>query len=158
MRIAILQSFKCLSSGESLKTNDGNILFILDLISCIGIYSTCYYHSSSGRVGSSIASSLVPPYPSSAARARDRAQALQAYFHQPSSPLPMRAPVIPNTRRSSGHLRLSQGPSLPSSSDQTSSSFFVYPSGLSTRSYPQAENQLSSRNQGWEREIWLLFH
>ncbi|XP_057550767.1 E3 ubiquitin-protein ligase IPI1-like isoform X2 [Amaranthus tricolor] len=114
-------------------------------------------HSSSGRVGSSIASSLVPPYPSSAARARDRAQALQAYFHQPSSPLPMRAPVIPNTRRSSGHLRLSQGPSLPSSSDQTSSSFFVYPSGLSTRSYPQAENQLSSRNQGWERDNLASF-
>lgn len=135
----------------------GVFLFILDLISCIGIYSTYYYHSSSGRVGSSIASSLVPPYPSSAARARDRAQALQAYFHQLSSALPMHAPDIPNTRRSSSHMGLSQGPSLPSSSDQTSNSFFVYPSGLSVRSYPQAENQLSSRYQGWERNNLASF-
>ncbi|XP_021772863.1 E3 ubiquitin-protein ligase RFI2-like [Chenopodium quinoa] len=109
-------------------------------------------HSSGSRVGSSVTSSMIPPYPGSAARARDRVQALQAYFQPPSSSPPMRAPIMSNTRRSSGHRGLSQGAPIPSSSDQTNGGFFVYPSSTSTRSFPEVENPISSRFHGWERD------
>lgn len=97
---------------------------------------------------------MIPPYPGSAARARDRVQALQAYF-QPSTSPPMRAPpIMPSTRRSSssGHQGLFQGAALPSSSDQTAGGFFMFPSGTSTRNFPEAENPVSSRFHGWERD------
>ncbi|KMT14228.1 hypothetical protein BVRB_4g075870 [Beta vulgaris subsp. vulgaris] len=109
-------------------------------------------HSSGGRVGSSVTSSMIPPYPGSAARARDRVQALQAYFQPPSTSPPMRAPIMSNSRRSGGHRGLSQGPPQPSSSDQTAGGFYVFPSNTSTRSFPEAENPISNRYHGWERD------
>ncbi|XP_057540109.1 E3 ubiquitin-protein ligase RFI2-like isoform X2 [Amaranthus tricolor] len=112
-------------------------------------------HSSGGRVGSSVTSSMVPPYPGSAARARDRAQALHAYVHPPSSSPPMRAPIMSNTR-SSGRRGLSQGAPLPSSSDQTGGGFFVFPSGTPPQSFQEAENPLSSRYV-WERDHLASF-
>ncbi|XP_021839483.2 E3 ubiquitin-protein ligase IPI1 isoform X2 [Spinacia oleracea] len=116
-------------------------------------------HSSGGRVGSSVTSSMIPPYPGSAARARDRVQALQAYFQPPSSsPPPMWAPIMSSTRRSSGHRGMSQGAApMPSSSDQSSGGFFVYPPGSSTRSFPEPENPTSSRFHGWERDHLASF-
>ncbi|KAE8728474.1 protein RALF-like 1-like [Hibiscus syriacus] len=62
-------------------------------------------HSSGARTGNSVVTSLIPPYPGSNARARDRVQALQAYY-QPQLPstLPgLRTPIISSSRRSSSH-------------------------------------------------------
>ncbi|KAL2941074.1 E3 ubiquitin-protein ligase RFI2 [Bienertia sinuspersici] len=116
-------------------------------------------HSSGARVGSSVTSSMVPPYPGSAARARDRVQALQAYFQPPSTSPPMRVPppIMPSTRRSSGHRGLSQGAPLPSSSDQTAGGFFMFPSGTSNRSFPEAENPVPNRFHGWDRDHLASF-
>ncbi|GAB2277445.1 hypothetical protein Dimus_012151 [Dionaea muscipula] len=103
-------------------------------------------HSSGSRAGSSVTSSMIPPYPGSAARARGRVQALQAYFQQPSSSPPLRAPV---SRRSSSHRGLSQVGTVVQPSDQTGA-FVIFPSGSSTRNFPEPENP--SRFHGWERE------
>ncbi|XP_021283533.1 uncharacterized protein LOC110416033 isoform X2 [Herrania umbratica] len=77
-------------------------------------------HSSGARAGSSVASSLIPPYPGSNARARDRVQALQAYYQQqqPSTSPAIRTPIIPGSRRSSSHRSLAQVGPVASSSDQ----------------------------------------
>ncbi|KAH9626238.1 hypothetical protein KSS87_018030 [Heliosperma pusillum] len=107
-------------------------------------------HSSGSRVGSSATSSMVPPYPGSAARARDRVQALQAYFQPPNTSSPMRTPLhmLHGTRRSN-HRGLSQVGSLPPLSDQTGG-LYIFPSDTSSRSFPELENP--SRFHGWERE------
>lgn len=79
-------------------------------------------HGSGGRPGSS---TMVPPYPGSVARTRDRVQALQAYFQQPTNsppPPPMRVPLAPSARRSNGHRSIhhhQHHSQLPSSSDRT---------------------------------------
>ncbi|GAB2287309.1 hypothetical protein Dimus_021690 [Dionaea muscipula] len=109
-------------------------------------------HSSGSRGGSSVTSSVIPPYPGSAARARDRAQALQAYFQPPSGSPPIRAP---GSRRSNGHRGLTQAGTIAQSSDHTGG-FFVFPSGSSDRNFPEAENPMSSRFHGWERENWTF--
>ena len=88
-------------------------------------------HSSAARAGSSVSSSMIPPYPGSVARARDRVQALQAYSQQPSNTPAMRTPVMSGARRSSIH----RGPGqvtgqVASSSDQTGG-FYFFPSGSS---------------------------
>ncbi|XP_012434176.1 E3 ubiquitin-protein ligase RFI2 isoform X2 [Gossypium raimondii] len=77
-------------------------------------------HSSGARAGSSVASSLIPPYPGSNARARDRVQALQAYYQQqhPSTSPSIRTPVISGSRRSSSHRIHAQVGPVASSSDQ----------------------------------------
>ncbi|CBI39509.3 unnamed protein product, partial [Vitis vinifera] len=77
-------------------------------------------HSSGARAGSSVASSMIPPYPGSNARARDRVQALQAYYQQqqPSNSPAMRTPMISGTRRSGSHRGLAQVGPVASSSDQ----------------------------------------
>ncbi|KAK9735469.1 hypothetical protein RND81_04G207400 [Saponaria officinalis] len=109
-------------------------------------------HSSGNRVGSSATSSMVSPYPGSAARARDRVQALQAYFQPPStSPPPRHTPLPMNSgsRRTNGHRGVPQVGQLPSSSDQ-SGGFYVFPSTTSSQSFPEAENP--SRFHGWERD------
>lgn len=104
----------------------------------------------SQRVGSSVTSSMVPPYPGSAARARDRAQALQAYFQPPSS-LPVRTPLMPSSRRSNGHRSVSQaGP--PSSSSDQMNGFYVYPPGTSSRNFSEPESPIASRFHPWERD------
>ena len=103
------------------------------------------------RVGNSVTSSMIPPYPGSAARARDRAQALQAYFQPPSGSLPVRTPSMPSPRRSNGHRSMSQaGP--PSSSSDQMNGFYVYPPGTSSRSFPEPESPIASRFHPWERD------
>lgn len=103
--------------------------------------------SSVGRPGSSVASSMIPPYPGSNARARDRVQALQAYYQQqqPSNSTSMRTP---STRRTSSHRGLAQVGPVASSSDQTSG-FYLVPPG---RNFQEAENPLSNRFHSWERD------
>ena len=113
----------------------------------------CAFCSSSARAGSSVTSSMISPYPGSNARARDRVQALQAYYQQqqPSNAPNMRTPTISGTRRSSSHRGLAQVGPVASSSDQTGG-FYYFPSGSSGRNYQEAENPLPSRFHAWERD------
>ncbi|KAF7805087.1 E3 ubiquitin-protein ligase RFI2-like isoform X1 [Senna tora] len=106
---------------------------------------------SSARAGSSAASSMIPPYPGSNARARDRVQALQAYYqqHQPTNSA-MRTPLASGTRRSSSH-RAAQLAPVASSPDQ-SGGFFLVPSGSSGRNFQEQESHLPSRFHAWERD------
>ncbi|OAY44033.1 E3 ubiquitin-protein ligase RFI2 [Manihot esculenta] len=107
-------------------------------------------HSSSARAGSSVASSVIPPYQGSNARARDRVQALQAYYQQlPANSAAIRAPIMSGARRSSGHRGLSQVGAVASSSDQTG--FYFIPPGTSGRSYQEAESP-PTRFRAWERD------
>ncbi|GMP40162.1 hypothetical protein CsSME_00010717 [Camellia sinensis var. sinensis] len=109
-------------------------------------------HGSAARAGSSIASSMIPPYPGSVARARDRVQALQAYFQQPSNSPPVRTPIMSGTRRSSSHRGVTQVGPVASSSDQTGG-FYFFPPASSGRNFPEAENHpMSNRFHVWERE------
>ncbi|XP_054801864.1 E3 ubiquitin-protein ligase RFI2-like [Prosopis cineraria] len=98
---------------------------------------------------SAAASSMIPPYPGSNARARDRVQALQAYYqqHQPSNSV-MRTPIASGTRRSSSHRGSAQLGPVASSPDQ-GGGFFLVPS--TGRSF-QEENHLPSRFRAWERD------
>lgn len=116
--------------------------------------------SSAARAPSSVGSSMIPPYPGSVARARDRVQALQAYFQQPSSSPAMRTPVVSGTRRSSSHRAagIAQVGPVASSSDQTRGGFYFFPSsGSSTaRNFQEAENPMSNPfHHAWEREPHL---
>ncbi|XP_065852414.1 E3 ubiquitin-protein ligase RFI2 [Euphorbia lathyris] len=105
-------------------------------------------HGSSARAGSSVASSMVPPYQGSNARARDRVQALQAYYQQqPGNSPAMRTPGMPGSRRSSSHRGLPQ--TVPSSSDQNG--FYFMPPGTSGRNFQEAENP-QNRFRGWDRD------
>ncbi|KAG7022322.1 E3 ubiquitin-protein ligase RFI2 [Cucurbita argyrosperma subsp. argyrosperma] len=109
----------------------------------------CILFFSSARVGSSVASSMIPPYPGSNARARDRVQALQAYYQQPSTTGSIRAPAISGARRSSSNRGLSQAP-MASSSDQPNG-FYFYSSASSGRNF-QLENTVPNRFHPWERD------
>ncbi|KAG9150661.1 hypothetical protein Leryth_008126 [Lithospermum erythrorhizon] len=106
-------------------------------------------HSSAARPGSSVASSMIPPYPGSVARARDRVQALQAYFQQPSTSSAVRAPVVAGTRRSTGHRGVSQIGPVPSSNDQNGGFYFFQP-GPSGRTFPEVENPIPNPYHAWE--------
>ncbi|CAK9157750.1 unnamed protein product [Ilex paraguariensis] len=106
---------------------------------------------STARARSSIPSSMIPSYPGSAARARDRAQALQAYFQQPSNSVAVRTPFTSATRRSSSHRGLAQVGPASSSSDQTSGTIF-FPSSSSGRNLQEAENTVSNHFHTWEQE------
>ncbi|KAK8712501.1 hypothetical protein V6N13_147740 [Hibiscus sabdariffa] len=110
-------------------------------------------HSSGARAGSSVASSLIPPYPGSNARARDRVQALQAYYQQqhPSTSPPMRAPIISGSRRSSNHRVHAQVGPMASSSDQMGGFYFV-PSSTPVHNFLDTENPHSARFHAWERD------
>lgn len=96
---------------------------------------------------------MIPPYPGSNARARDRVQALQAYYQQqqPSNSPTMRTPMISGARRTSNQRGLPQVGPVASSSDQNGG-FYFYPSGSSGRNYQEAENPLSTRFHAWERD------
>lgn len=109
--------------------------------------------SSSARAGSSVTSSMIPPYPGSNARARDRVQALQAYYQQqqPSNSPTMRTPIIQGARRSSTQRGVAQVGPVASSSDQNGG-FYFFPSASSGRSYQEAENPLPNRFHAWERD------
>lgn len=108
--------------------------------------------SSAARAGSSVASSMIPPYPGSNARARDRVQALQAYYQpqQPPNSTTMRTPVAPSARRSSSHSGSAQIAPLATSPDQSGGFFFI-PSSSSGRNF-QEDNHLPSRVHAWERD------
>ncbi|CAL5380662.1 unnamed protein product [Camellia sinensis] len=109
------------------------------------------------RAGSSIASSMIPPYPGSVARARDRVQALRAYFQQPSNSPPVRTPILSGTRRSSSHRGVTQVGPVASSSDQTGG-FYYFPPASSGRNFPEAENHpMSNRFHAREREHMTSF-
>ncbi|XP_024927006.2 E3 ubiquitin-protein ligase IPI1 isoform X2 [Ziziphus jujuba] len=110
-------------------------------------------HGSSARAGSSVTSSMIPPYPGSNARARDRVQALQAYYQQqqPSNSPTMRTPIVSGSRRSGSHRGLAQVGPVASSSDQTGGYYF-FPSGSSGRNFQEPDNPLSSRFHAWERD------
>ncbi|GMI79342.1 hypothetical protein like AT3G05545 [Hibiscus trionum] len=107
-------------------------------------------HSSGARAGSSVASS---PYPGSNARARDRVQALQAYYQQqhPSTSAPMRTPIISGSRRSSSHRIHTQVGPVASSSDQMGGFYFI-PPGAPVHNFLDIENPHSTRFHGWERD------
>jgi len=114
---------------------------------------TSFVHSSSARPGSSVTSSMIPPYQGSNARARDRVQALQAYYQQlqPGNSPPIRTPVVSGSRRSSSHRGMSQVGAVASSSDQTG--FYFIPSGASGRNFQEAENPPPpTRFRSWERD------
>ncbi|XAR49150.1 hypothetical protein NMG60_11032243 [Bertholletia excelsa] len=108
-------------------------------------------HSSASRAGASVSSAMVPPYPGSVARARDRVQALQAYFQQPSNSPGLRAPVMAGSRRSSTHRGVAHVGPLAAASDQSGSFYFFTPAS-SSRNFQEAENPISNRVHAWERE------
>ncbi|WCJ43099.1 RING/U-box superfamily protein [Euphorbia peplus] len=105
-------------------------------------------HGSSARAGSSVSSSMVPPYQGSNARARDRVQALQAYYQQqPGNSVAIRMPVMSGSRRSGSHRGLLQ--TVPSSSDQNG--FYLMPPGTSGWNFQEADNP-PNRFRGWDRD------
>lgn len=116
------------------------------------IQCTFNFCSPAARAGSSIPSSMIPPYPGSNARARDRVQALQAYYQPQQLPnsATMRTPIASGTRRSSSHSGSAQLPPVATSPDQ-SGGFFLIPSSSSVRNF-QEENHLPSRFHAWERD------
>ncbi|XP_047313231.1 E3 ubiquitin-protein ligase RFI2-like [Impatiens glandulifera] len=107
---------------------------------------------STARAGTSVASSMIPSYPSSVARARDRVQALQAYSQPPiSSPSSVQA--------RSGSLRgssLAVPPpsSSSSSSDQSTAGYYYFPSGRNFQTF--ADNQLAEfeRERNWGSPLY----
>ncbi|KAL1350680.1 hypothetical protein HN51_014699 [Arachis hypogaea] len=109
-------------------------------------------HSSGARAGTSVASSMIPPYPGSNARAQDRVQALQAYYQPPQPPnsTSMRTPNASGTRRSNSHSGSVQLAQVSPSSDP-SGGFLLIPSGSSGRNFPE-EVHMPSRFQAWERD------
>ncbi|XP_057778121.1 E3 ubiquitin-protein ligase RFI2-like [Salvia miltiorrhiza] len=107
-------------------------------------------HSSASRAPSSATSSVLPPYPGTVARTRDR-PSLQAYFQHSSSNPSARNPVLPTGRRSSSHRGLAQAAPIASSSDQPSG-FYFFSSSSSGRTFHEMENPHRDPFHGWERE------
>ncbi|KAK7284383.1 hypothetical protein RJT34_19128 [Clitoria ternatea] len=99
-------------------------------------------HSSAARAGNPVASSMIPPYPGSNAGARDRVQALQAYYQpqQPPNSTTIRTPVAASTRRSSSYSM--SAPLAPMVSSDQSAAFVFIPSGRNI----QEETHLRSRH------------
>ncbi|RAL52640.1 hypothetical protein DM860_007408 [Cuscuta australis] len=117
---------------------------------------------SSARPGTSVGSPMIPPYPGSVARARDRVQALQAYFQQqPSNSPAVRAPVMSGgARRSNSHRGVHLPQVASSSSDHhhqpaAAGGFYFYPSAAaasSGRSFQEAaEGPSPLRFRSWEQ-------
>ncbi|XP_057439344.1 E3 ubiquitin-protein ligase RFI2 [Lotus japonicus] len=108
-------------------------------------------HSSGARAGNSVASSMIPPYPGSNARARDRVQALQAYYQpqQPPNSTTMRTPVASSSRRSNSHSLL--GPLAPGTSSSDNARFVYIPNSVPGPNF-QEESDLPSRFHPWERD------
>lgn len=94
---------------------------------------------------------MIPPYPGSNARTRDRIQALQAYQQQPSTSPAVRTPIV-GSRRSSSHRGMPPLGPVGSSSDQSSSGFYFVPSGNMGRNFQEAEAPMHGRFHSWERE------
>ncbi|KAL0387415.1 UNVERIFIED_CONTAM: hypothetical protein Sradi_2623300 [Sesamum radiatum] len=112
-----------------------------------GLHPFILGHSSGSRAPSSVAASVLPPYPVA------------------------RAPVISTGRRSSNHRGLAQVAPIATSSDQPSG-FYFFSSSSSGRTFQEAENPHRDRFHAWEREhqpsfplnpvdresIWAPFH
>lgn len=101
---------------------------------------------------------MIPVYPGSNARARDRVQALQAYYQRPNTTAPLsHTPVISNTPRRLSH----RGPSSHHQQHQQQLSEFQYlpSSALSTfRNYMESENSMLNQIE-IEQPTWgTLFH
>nr|XP_043621937.1 E3 ubiquitin-protein ligase RFI2 [Erigeron canadensis] len=112
--------------------------------------------SSAARGPTSGGSSMIHPYPGSAARARERSQALQAYFQQPSSQPGLRTPMVSGSRRSSSQAQTGQ---VGSSSDvfrTSNGGFYVRatPGSSTTRSsFQEAESSIPNPfHHTWERD------
>lgn len=116
------------------------------------------HHNSGARAGSSVPSAI-PSYPGSSARARDRVQALQAYYQQqPSNSPAMRGPVISGTRRSNNHRNnMAQVRPVASSSGRTGGAFYFFPSGTSSRNFQEPDIPMSTRLRSWERDHFHSF-
>ncbi|KAM0040469.1 putative chromatin regulator PHD family [Helianthus debilis subsp. tardiflorus] len=113
--------------------------------------------SSAARVPSSVGSSIIHPHPGSAARARERAQALQAYFQQPSGLPGLRVPMLSGSRRSNSQAQMGQ---VGSSSDPIHGGGIYYlPTSVSstTRSgFQEAESSMPNPfHHTWERDQHL---
>lgn len=108
--------------------------------------------SSAARAPSTVGSSMIHPHPGSAARARERAQALQAYFQQPSSLPNLRTPMA--RRSNSQQAQMGQ---VGSSSDQIRGGgiYYVPTSGSSTTrsGFQEAESSMPNPfHHTWERD------
>lgn len=123
----------------------------LEFWSYIMLMLACIFYSSASRAPSSVTSSVLPPYPGTVARPRDRAASLQAYFQQSTSNPVARAPVISSGRRSSSHRGLPQVAPIASSSDQ-SSGFYFFSSSSSGRTFHEVENPHRDLFHAWDRE------
>lgn len=130
------------------------------------------FDSSASRGPSSLTSSVLPPYPGSVARPRERPPPLQAYFHQSTSAPIARTSLISTGRRSAAHRGFPQvGAPVASSSDH-SNGFYFFSSNSSGRNFQDPENAPRDHFQGWERDhreqqpglqvdrdsIWAPFH
>ncbi|KAF8401472.1 hypothetical protein HHK36_012411 [Tetracentron sinense] len=116
-------------------------------------------HGSGPRAGSSVVSSMVPPYPGSNSRGHDRGQGLHAYHQQqlPSNLPSMRPTNFSSVRRSSGPRGLAQVGPVASSSDHTGG-FYVFPSlGSSGRNPQETENPMQNHFYAWERDRFAPF-
>lgn len=114
------------------------------------------YNNSSGTRTPSSNSSMVPHYPGSVARARDRVQALHGSFQQPSSSPAASTPPIPTSRRSNSHRGLPQVAPVASPSDQ-SGCFYYFSSGSSGRTVQETENHVPNRFHSWNQEHFPSF-
>ncbi|CAM8907507.1 unnamed protein product [Rhodiola kirilowii] len=109
-------------------------------------------HSSGARAGSMASSSMIPAYPGSNARARDRVEALQAYYHQrPNTGPSNRSPVVSGSSRRVSHRGLTQVGSVPPPPSPQLNGLYV-PSASSSRNYMEAENSMPRIFHTWERE------
>ncbi|OVA00212.1 zinc finger protein [Macleaya cordata] len=119
-------------------------------------------NGSGPRAGSSVVSSVVPPYPSSNSRGHERTiQGLHAYHQQQqqqSNSTGLRAPMLSTVRRSSGPRGLAAPVGPAASSSDHANGFFVFPpSGSSGRNLQEAENPLRTRFYAWERDRFAPF-
>ncbi|KAH6772525.1 hypothetical protein C2S51_010929 [Perilla frutescens var. frutescens] len=107
-----------------------------------GMHPFIVGHSSASRGPSSIASSVLPPYPGPVARPRDRPPPLQAYFQQSTSAPVASASLISGGRRSRGIRRgLPAVAPVASSSDQPSG-FYLFSSSPSGRTFQEGGNPI----------------
>ncbi|RWR94652.1 zinc finger protein [Cinnamomum micranthum f. kanehirae] len=110
-------------------------------------------HGSGSRVGSSVISSMVPPYPGNSRAHSHTSHGLQVYHQSNSSGV--RAP-IPSSIRRLGTRGLA--PVGPTSSSSDHSSLYVFPSsGPSVRSHQDVEGSGGNRFLAWERDCLTPF-
>ncbi|GJR47451.1 hypothetical protein Tco_1315554 [Tanacetum coccineum] len=113
--------------------------------------------SSAARAPSVIGSSMIHPYPGSAARARERNQALQAYYQQPSNLPGLRTPMVSGSRRSNSQAQMGQ---VGSSSDQIRGGIYYLPTSGSSNArngFQEAESSVPNTfHHTWERDPQLM--